>query len=271
MVGAIYRRMKLASLCALLILAFTWGLAGCATGGPSVPTPINPVVTQTPVVPPPGIPSPGVILFVSDRDGSRKLYMMNVDGSAQALFNTTELGPDGGEASLSPDGTKLAVRSAEGVVVMRLQGGEPTVIHRGPHITGGPSWAPDGRIAFSQQVDVYGNGTIDEQDPSRVFVIDEDGGNLEVLPGDFFNVQGLAWSPTGTRLALSTRVDDAQSLITISRDGSNVMNLGAPALGAIDPGWSPDGSRVVFSSNFNIHVVKADGSDMHQLLSNAAR
>jgi Tol biopolymer transport system component len=37
------------------------------------------------------------------------------------------------------------------------------------------------------------------------------------------------------------------------------------------PLWSPDGQQIVFTSNFDVYVMDADGSHLHQLVRNELR
>ena len=58
-----------------------------------------------------------------------------------------------------------------------------------------------------------------------------------------------SWSPSGDRLAYTSRVGGRFQVFTVKTDGSDVVQLKASAGDNEDPSWSPDGRYVVFSSS----------------------
>jgi TolB protein len=79
-----------------------------------------------------------------------------------------------------------------------------------------------------------------------------------------------AWSPSGTRLAVS----DLGMIYTVNPDGTDPIPLSDPEASDYIPHWSPDGDRIAFTSfrngNFDIYVMDADGTDQLQLTSDSA-
>jgi Ca2+-binding RTX toxin-like protein len=66
------------------------------------------------------------------------------------------------------------------------------------------------------------------------------------------DVVGPAWSPDGTRLAIST----GDSLVLVQADGagSHVLTQGA------NPSWSPDGKTIAFDRDGRVRTIGAGGS-----------
>jgi WD40 repeat protein len=115
----------------------------------------------------------GKIAFVSDRDGTYGIYVMNADGTGRTLVAS------GGPPSL---GGALGV--------------------------GGPTWSPDGKIAFTRDRVVYietsdatGNSDI-RLVTSDIYVMNPDGSGETRLTNTPESETGVAWSPDGEELLL---------------------------------------------------------------------
>src|SRR5262245_35097761 len=106
----------------------------------------------------------GQIAFVSDRDGSRKIYVMNADGSHQTRLTSSTL--HDWHLSWSPDGTQVVFNSFRGKypdgfvelyqIDVNSQLETRLTFDQGDHYA--PVWSPDGKhIAFT--VVVRGEGS----------------------------------------------------------------------------------------------------------------
>ena len=130
---------------------------------------------------------------------------------------------------------------------------------------GGPAVSSDGRhLAFDEFRD---NG-------SHLMVRDLGSSQEIEIPVPFFYGHS-AWSPDGTRLALSAagvQTDRPYEIWTVNGDGTDLRQL--TTLGGTNtfPTWSPDGRQLAFthedslSSLDVLYVVEADGSDPHLIL-----
>src|ERR687896_1005676 len=83
-------------------------------------------------------------------------------------------------------------------------GGQPRRLTRGSHWY--PTWSPDRtKIAFVEFVNF---------EPSSLWVVDRDGGNerklIDLFAGEYYRV-GFDWSPDGSKLVYSDRIDGAGS------------------------------------------------------------
>jgi DNA-binding winged helix-turn-helix (wHTH) protein len=141
-----------------------------------------------------------------------------------------KLSNDGGSAVLQKTDWTLWRTREKGVLPIQLT--SP------PLLAAQPAWAPDGsQIAF--EANLYGK-------PSRVYVVNADGGPLkELLPQA--GEQGVpAWSPDGSQIAVAVNVEASE--VPNAPRGIYIVNVSSVKLakvpgsdGLTSPMWSPDG------------------------------
>lgn len=224
----------------------------------------------------------GKIVFVSERDGNREIYVMNPDGSGQTRLtnnSTTDEYP-----AWSSDGKKIVFDKESSLNVMNVDG--TGVIQVAAGFDSGPSWSPDGtKIAF----DKLDNGI------RRIMLINADGTGEKILGGAGLHNLDPRWSPDGTKIAFWAAGNGA-GIYLINPDGSGLKQIGVGSYpdwspdgskiavgnggiwimntdgtnvtpvpnttGADHPRWSPDGKKFVFSKDDGIYVINADGSGL---------
>jgi Tol biopolymer transport system component len=229
-----------------------------ATRPPPTDTPAPP----TPVPPPTQPPSRGRIAFISDRDGSRQIYIMNADGSG--LARRTFGGQEERFPFLSPDGRLLAFSRKLGdnwdIFVMNADGSGERNLTNHPAFDRNPTWAPDSRrLAFVSERD--GN--------QEVYAINVDGSGLANLTNHPADDRSPGWSRDG-RIAFSSKRNGELDIYVMNVDGSGVARLtNLPQTTDSLSQWSPDASRIVFMSerdgNKEIYVMNADGGGQTNL------
>lgn len=147
----------------------------------------------------------GRIAFVSDRDGDRDIFTMDMTGGDVRRITDNEERYDDWPA-WSPDGSTIACTSVEDddgdiflIDVLTLE--THRLVHR-PGMDATPTWSPDGsRIAFG--------GT--HGDSASIWVVNADGTGLREIPPVFADERHPAWSPDGEWLIFtaSTMVGDS--------------------------------------------------------------
>lgn len=205
----------------------------------------------------------GVIAFVSNRNGTEEIYIMNADGGGQTrVTNNSAFEFD---VCWSPDGSRLAFCSTlEGgfeiyvmdvIDISTATFGPPVRLTSDPAITMSPTWSPDGtRIAYAS---------------GGIKIMDADGSN--VISVDTSPVTGNqpAWSPVGDSLVFVGSGGATQGIFVIGTDGSNLRQVTTGY--HLTPTWSLDASQIAYVADLameDIFIVNEDGTGNHCITTN---
>jgi Tol biopolymer transport system component len=251
------------------------------------------------------------IAFVSDRDGTSDLYVMDVDGThvvrltqtaeqktppawsadgksvtfaVQGVINVVDLhgtvaqiGKVPGRAlRVSPDRKRAfyALGTWTEVQLMEsdLDGANAKPITDGKSVVWTPRVSPDGKtIAFTGR---------DADKQLHVYLMDPDGSNVRQLtrtnPPDG-QIQSPSWSPDGKRIAVQASSKERAHIYLVDAKTGEMVKLAEHEQAWHDetPAWFPDGKRLAIQSDrtgsWEIWTMKTDGSELHQVTSSNPR
>ncbi|WP_410649777.1 VWA domain-containing protein [Amycolatopsis sp. cmx-4-54] len=209
-------------------------------------------------------PDGSSVAFVSERAGSKDIFVIGVDG--RGLRQVTS-GPAADDSpSWSPDGGRLVFSGtgedpAGDLYTVPANGGAPARLTTDPGADTQPAWAPTGsRIAF----------TTTRFDPAGdVVVMADTGGALTRAVPEPGDSSEPAWSPDGARLAFTTRQPDPLGDVKQVAGGQVSVISALPAVGETEPafraGGQPVFTRLRGGDTNDIWSADARGGDRRDL------
>ncbi len=196
------------------------------------------------------LPDSRHIVFVSNRDGPRGIYVVEVGldgplGDVQSVATST----DPHSISVSTDGKKLAFSKfhlRQNIWSIPIPRSEVLSIRDAQPVTTGNQvieshdLSPDGRFV------TFDGSRLGNADIYRMPV---EGGNAQLiadLPGSAF---APVWSPDGTEIAFFGGLGATNhAIFVVSANGGDPRLIVDFPFGDLDPSWSPDGLTIAFLS-----------------------
>ena len=212
------------------------------------------------------------IVFASDRDGNREIYVMNADGSGVQRLTTTDPTADDRYPSWSPDGSKiLFVSNRDGdseIFVMNADGSNPTQLTNNVAGDDEPRFSSDGtKIVFTSNRDAP-----DPRSPTshwEIYSMNADGSAPTRLTSDQASNGWPMFSKDGSKIIFDGDRLGHNQIFIMNADGSGITRLTQDLSTDFLAVWSPDESHILFTSYFTghweVYQMKPDGTAMEQL------
>jgi len=202
------------------------------------------------------------IVFVSDREGSKEVYLMDYDGDSQrriTYFQSINLFP-----AISPDGETIAFTSYleqnPDLYLLRRHGGKIVRLMADLGMSTTPDWSPDGkRLLFTSSRD--GN--------AEIYMVKADGSSVVRLTRNHSIETSPCWSPTGRQIAFTSDRSGTPQIYIMDAEGTNITRLTRQGNYNDTPSWSPNGLEIAYASRvggiFDIFVINLTTREMRRL------
>jgi len=247
------------------------------------------------------------VVFISNRDGSDEIYMMDYDGNNQTRITFNKVKDY--MPAWSADGQKIAFTSYRGLdaglyILNIYEGKIAKVSTKGTNYA--PSFSPDGkkiafcstkdgnseiyiarsdgkdikRLTFNRAVDTAPSWsptnreivfTSDRGGTPQIYIMDAEGSNLRRVSFGGTYHDAPVWSPIGDRVAYVSRVGMIFDIYVLNLRTKQIIKLTESNARNESPCWSPDGRHLVFSSNLSgtiqLYSIDYDGANLRRLTS----
>jgi len=197
------------------------------------------------------------IYFVSNRTGSKEIWVMDYDGQNQHAV--THLGSISLSPRISPDNSRIAFASlgSDGWAIRMYSLDLERLVSFPAGSAGGsnqsPAWSADGlRIAFSSARSGHPD----------IWIADVSGANAHGVTSFGSDVSPV-WNPrTSNQLAFVSGRTGEPQIYMMDKDGANVQRMTDGGY-AISPSWSPNGSILAFAWNRKYGPGDPGGYDIY--------
>jgi TolB protein len=187
------------------------------------------------------------IYFVSNRTGSKEIWVMDPDGGNQRQI--TKFGSISQYPAVSPDGSRIAFtswsRGNAGIFVFSVDPiRDLRFYNQRASVNGTPSFTPDGKqILYSSSAP--------SQRPSdccRLFIANLDGSGFRALTtGGWIDTEPKVNPKTGSDLVFVSGRTGPQQIFRMNMDGSDLRRLTSGEGEASNPSWHPGGQIIAYA------------------------
>ena len=214
------------------------------------------------------------IVFVSDRSGSKEIWVMNWDGTDQRQL--THYGSISSFPSASPDGRIVAFTTWAGgspmIQMFSLDTGRKLPFYnQRASVNTSVTFTPDSkRVIFSSTA---------AGGPAQLYMTNVDGSNFHrITASGAIEIEAKINPKTGTDLVDVSGRSGLPQIYQMSLEGTDVRRLSAGTGEATNPSWNPDGAHIAFAwtkgfepGNYNIFVMDVSSQQTTQLTANEGR
>jgi TolB protein len=214
------------------------------------------------------------VFFVSDRTGSKEIWMMNHDGTEQQQF--TAYRSITTMPSVALEGDKIAFTTfARGLPQIEVFSVEPKrklpFYNQRASLNATPSFTPDGKQL------IFASTAAGEF--AQIYISDVDGRNLRRLTSTrAVEVEPKVNPRTGADVVFVSGRSGPQQIYKMNIDGADIARLTTGEGEAANPSWHPNGQLIAFAwtrgfepGNFNIFVMDVATRQLTQLTHGAGR
>ena len=226
-------------------------------------------------------PDGSKLAFVSDRDGNREIYTVDLvwmDGYTQwegrSLTNITHSPQHDWTPKFSPTSEKIVYTTYfpendnYDVFVMNADGSNKTNITNSPGYDKYPQFSPDGSFIIYQawqkgKMEIYFSNLLD----GNIINLTRNTTAHDIIS------HGNAISPDGQTIVFTSERDGNRNIYVMNTDGTEQTQLTTHLSHDYEPAFSPDGLSIVFTSerdgNKEIYIMNNEGNNLTNLSNNS--
>ena len=226
-------------------------------------------------------PDGNKIAFVSDRDGNREIYILDLfwlDGYTQwegkNLINITNSPEHDWSPIFSPTSEKIVystyfpLNDNYDIFTMNFDGSEKTNITNSNSYEKYPQFSPDGSFVIYQAwqkgvKEIYFANLLDKNNIN----LTQNSSSNDII------TNGNAMSPDGQKIVFTSERDGNKNIYVMNVDGSNHIQLTISEGSDYEPTFSPDGLKIAFTSerdgNREIYIMSNEGLELKNLSNNS--
>ena len=214
------------------------------------------------------------IVFVSDRSGTKEIWVMNWDGTGQRQL--THLGSISTFPSASPDGQRVAftsyVAGYPAIYMFSIDTGRKLPFYnQRASMNAFVTFTPDSKQVVFSSTAAGG--------PPQLYMANADGSNFRRLTSSgSIEVEAKINPKTGADLVDVSGRSGMPQVYRMNLEGADLQRLSAGTGEATNPAWSPDGEHIAFAwtkgfepGNYNIFVMDVGSQQTTQLTANEGR
>ena len=209
-------------------------------------------------------PNKKTIAFLSDRNGTPSLWVMDLSGESKRQISVADRTVE--SFRWAPDSKRIGAEFSDSAThwidVIDVESGEAIALTSRAEDVRIGDWSPDGQWLVYAAIKGQDRG-IRRRNPTGV---DE----ITITTGEDVDPR---WSPNGKYIAFNRIAEDGSTaLVVTDKDGGNATDLSPDESESSSFDWAPDSKHIAFvsetSGNAEIYVATPDGKDIEQLTSN---
>jgi TolB protein len=214
------------------------------------------------------------IVFVSDRSGSKEIWVMNWDGTDQRQI--TKYGSLTSFPSASPDGRLVAfttyVSGQPAIQVFSIDTGRKLPFYnQRASMNSFVTFTPDSKQVVFSSTAAGG--------PAQLYMANVDGSGFHrITASNAIEVEAKINPKTGTDMVDVSGRSGMPQIYRMTLEGADVQRVSAGTGEATNPAWNPDGAHIAFAwtkgfepGNYNIFVMDVSSQQTTQLTANEGR
>ena len=221
------------------------------------------------------------LLFVSDRDGNREIYITDLqwlDGYTQwrgnNLRNLTDSNENDWTPVYSPTENRIAFSTYfpdndnYDIFIMNDDGTNKENLTNSPAYEKFPQFSPDGSFLIYQgwqkgKMEIFFLGILDRNNINV---------SRNVKSNDILS-HGNSFSPDGQSIVFTSERDGNRNIYLMKINGSDIKQLTFHKSDDYEPVFSPDGQSIAFTSerdgNKEIYIISPDAKNLKNLTNNS--